>query len=229
MRNGGLVAWELCCRRGDRWLFHGVDLALAAGGALWIRGPNGAGKTSLMRILAGLLAPTPTGYGPPVARVGSVAWTGSLALIDERAALDGEAPLARALGFWAAVDGAAPDALAAAMARVGLAGLEDVPVRYLSTGQRKRAALARLAMAGADNWLLDEPLNGLDTGGVVLVAEMIAGHRAEGGTVIVASHQPIELPEASALEVAYSGPQWTAAEWADGVADGWADPGEADA
>jgi len=217
MRAGGLSAWELCCRRGDRWLFHGVDIALAPGEALWVQGRNGAGKTSLMRMLAGLLAPTPTGYGPPVARVGSIAWQGTVALVDERLALDGEAPLGRALAFWAAIDGAAD--MASAIARVGLAGLEDVPVRYLSTGQRKRAALARLLMADADNWLLDEPLNGLDTAGVALVADLIAAHRAEGGTAIVASHQPIDLPGAAVLDIAASGPVWLADEWAE-MADG---------
>lgn len=207
MRSGGLSAWELCCRRGDRWLFHGIDIALAPGKALWVQGRNGAGKTSLMRMLAGLLAPTAP--PSPTTRPAAIAWQGSVALVDERLALDGEAPLGRALGFWAAVDGAT--GMAAAMDRVGLTGLEDVPVRYLSTGQRKRAALARLLMADADNWLLDEPLNGLDTAGVALVADLIAAHRAEGGTAIVASHQPIDLPGAGLLDVAGFAP-----------ADGWA-------
>ena len=213
MRSGGLSARELCCRRGDRWLFHGVDIALAPGAALWVQGRNGAGKTSLMRMLAGLLPPTPSGFGPPVARVGSIAWQGTVALVDERLALDGEAPLGRALAFWAAIDGATD--MVSAIARVGLAGLEDVPVRYLSTGQRKRAALARLLTAGAENWLLDEPLNGLDTAGVALVADLIAAHRAEGGTAIVASHQPIDLPGAGVFDIAAAAPQWAGADEAD--------------
>lgn len=204
MRSGGLTAWELCCRRGDRWLFHGIDIALAPGEALWVQGRNGAGKTSLMRMLAGLLAPSALPL--PAARPGSVAWHGAVALVDERLALDSEAPLAQALAFWAAIDGATAGAMAAAMARVGLAGLDDVPVRYLSTGQRKRAALARLLLADADNWLLDEPLNGLDTAGVALVAELVAAHRADGGTVIVASHQPIDLPGATTIDVAAFAP-----------------------
>ena len=77
----------------------------------------------------------------------------------------------------------------------------DIPVRYLSTGQRKRAAFARMLGQGADNWLLDEPLNGLDAQGVTLVEQLIAEHRAKGGVVVVASHQPIDLPNAQVIDV----------------------------
>lgn len=188
-----LTAHALCCRRGDRWLFHGLDLSLAPGEALYLTGPNGAGKTSLMRMLAGLLPPSPTLDG----RKAGIAWQGSVAMLDERPALDMAQPLGTALAFWRGIDGAREVPLD----RLGLELLLDVPVRYLSTGQKKRAALARLIGQGAQNWLLDEPLNGLDVAGVALIEDLVAHHCAQGGTAIVTSHQPIRLPHARTLDI----------------------------
>ena len=188
MQAGGIVADGLACRRGDRLLFAELSLSLEPGDALLLTGPNGSGKTSLLQILAGLRRPF----------AGHVERRGSLALLDERPALEPEWPLARALGFWAGIDGA-PDGGVLALERTGLAGLEEVPVRYLSTGQTKRAALARLLVQPAALWLLDEPLNGLDRDGVALVQRLLAEHRASGGTAVVASHQTLALPGASVL------------------------------
>ena len=165
-----LAAHDLACRRGERLLFAQLSLALAPGGALQLAGPNGSGKSSLIRILAGLLRPF----------AGRVERDGALALLDERSALDEQLPLARALAFWGALDGGAVD-----LAPLGLGGLEGVPVRYLSTGQKKRAAIARLLGQRAPLWLLDEPLNGLDTAATALVETLIAralrGRRDRGG------------------------------------------------
>jgi heme exporter protein A len=194
MQAGSLLARHLGCRRGDRWLFNGVDIALASGEALHLAAPNGAGKSSLMRILAGLL-PASTLDGP----LPQVEWTGAVGLLDERHGLDMGQPLGEALAFWARLDGPLPqDALAA----LGLTPLLDVPVRYLSTGQKKRAALARLIGQNAPNWLLDEPLNGLDVDACALVEDIIYEHCAAGGTCIIASHQPLSLPDLRRMDLA---------------------------
>ena len=179
MQECRLAANELACRRGDRLLFAGLSFALESGAALQLAGPNGSGKTSLIRILAGLLP----------AWSGVTQRTGALAMVDERPALDPHLALGEALAFWQQIDGP-HDSQAA---RLGLTGLEDVPVRYLSTGQKKRAALARLLGQSAPIWLLDEPLNGLDAKGAALVEAIVAEHCAEGGIAVIASHQPFKL------------------------------------
>ena len=178
---------DLACRRGDRVLFRGLALDLAGGEALRVAGPNGTGKSSLIRILAGLLEPF----------AGSVVREGEAGLLDERPALDTHLPLGRALSFWERFDGRAAEAVDA----LGLGALADVPVRFLSTGQKKRAALARLMAQGAPVWLLDEPLNGLDTGAVAAVEDLVAEHLAGGGLAVVASHQPIALPGGRVLDL----------------------------
>lgn len=175
-----LSADDLACRRGDRLLFASLSLALENGTALHVTGTNGCGKSSLLRVLAGLLAPF----------AGSVSRSGMAGLIDERPALDPHLPLTRALAFWSALDSNP----SAALDRLGLAALGDVPVRYLSTGQAKRAAFARLIAQNAPIWLLDEPLNGLDDAGAALALELSREHLASGGIAVIASHQPFALP-----------------------------------
>ena len=159
-------------RRGGRLLLEGLDLKLGPGEALHVTGPNGSGKTSLIRLAAGLLR----------AELGRVERT-ELALSDEALALDRELPLRKALRFWTG-----QERLDAAMDAMGLGRLVDVPVRLLSSGQAKRATLARVAASGTKLWLLDEPLNGLDAEGSERLEALIAGHRASGGAVLAASH-----------------------------------------
>jgi heme exporter protein A len=174
-----LAVNDLACRRGERVLFRGLSFELNAGEALQVVGPNGTGKSSLLRILAGLLAPF----------AGSVERSGAIGLIDERPALDEHLPLGRALDFWARIDAPSPPA-----PDLGLDPLMDVPVRFLSTGQRKRAALARLVRQQAPVWLLDEPLNGLDAEAARTCEALVAEHCANGGLAVIASHQPFALP-----------------------------------
>ena len=182
-----LAAANLACRRGDRVLFRGLALDLNAGQACQVAGANGIGKSSLIRLLAGLAEPF----------AGTVERLGEVGLVDERPALDPHLPLGRALAFWERFDGRS----ATAVGRLGLAELADVPVRFLSTGQRKRAALARLIAQQAAIWLLDEPLNGLDVDAVREVETIVAEHCAAGGLAVIASHQPIALPGGQRLEL----------------------------
>lgn len=171
-----LHAEEVALVRGGRLLFEGLGLHLDAGEALHVTGPNGSGKSSLIRLAAGLLRPT----------AGRVERGGEIALADEHLALDRELPLGRALAFW---NGCSP--LRPAMETMGIDHLAAMPVRLLSTGQARRARLARVIAAKASLWLLDEPLNGLDRDGEARLGAAIKAHRQAGGAVVAASHQPL--------------------------------------
>ncbi len=160
--------------RGGRLLFEGLDVALGPGEALHVTGPNGCGKSSLIRLVAGLLRPS----------AGTIE-RGEAALADEHLALDRELSLGKALAFWRGPK------LGEALGAFDLERLSDVPVRMLSTGQARRARLARVMASGAPLWLLDEPLNGLDAAGADQLAKASAAHRAAGGAVLAASHIPL--------------------------------------
>jgi heme exporter protein A len=164
---------RVALRRGGQLLFEDLDLELAAGEAIQVRGRNGSGKTSLIRLAAGLLRQ----------ERGAIERS-ALAMADDAPALDRELPLRRALGFWASSPDEALDSFA-------LGELGHVPVRLLSSGQLKRAMLARVVASRAPLWLLDEPLNALDADGIERLERVIAQHRLGGGAVIAASHQPL--------------------------------------
>jgi heme exporter protein A len=168
--------------RGGRALFERLDLTLLPGEATVVAGPNGVGKSSLLRLAAGLLRPA----------AGTVERERA-ALADENLALEPRRTLAAALGFWARLDKVDP---VPAMEAMGLTRLAGIPVRMLSTGQRKRAALARVIASGAPLWLLDEPANGLDTDGQERLIAAMAAHRAGGGAILAATHQPFGLGQA---------------------------------
>ena len=178
------------CVRGGRALFEGLSFTLEQGGAALVTGPNGVGKSSLIRLAAGLLAPA----------AGRITGDAPRALLTEQSSLDEELPLARALAFWVRLDGTA-SSVAAALDALSLNDLADIPVRLLSTGQRRRAAIARVIASGAPLWLLDEPANGLDKAALGLLETAIATHRASGGAILVASHTPITLPDAIAVDL----------------------------
>ena len=197
-----LEARDLACQRGERLLFRRLSFRLEAGAACHVTGANGAGKTTLLRALAGLTTPY----------AGEVLREGALGLIDERSGLDPELPLARALAFWFALDNA-PDT-AAIMARLRLDTLTEVPVRYLSTGQKKRAGLARLISQRAVIWLLDEPLSGLDTASQGLVSTLVEEHCAGGGLALIASHQPLDVARMTSFAIEdFAPPPEPAGHW----------------
>ena len=162
---------DVALRRGGRLLFEGLSLELGPGERLQVTGPNGSGKSSLIRLAAGLLR----------AERGKV-HRSPTALADDSVALDRELSLGRALQFW----NASPEA---AMVALGLAHLALVPVRLLSSGQLKRATLARVSASGARLWLLDEPLNALDADGAKKLGFLVERHLESGGAVLAASHQ----------------------------------------
>jgi heme exporter protein A len=189
-----LQADDLACLRGGRLVFVGLSFRLGAGEALVLTGPNGSGKSSLLRLVAGLV--------PTFA--GTLDWTGgagSIAYLGHQDAVKPALTPRETLRFWGAASGASPDRvdIEAALAAVGLEGLDDLPCRYLSAGQRRRLALARFELSRATLWLLDEPTLGLDVASVARLEARIARHRAEGGIVMLATHTPLALDGARGL------------------------------
>ncbi len=174
-----VALYNVAVIRGNRLVLDRFSLEAGAGDIVWIRGANGSGKSTLLRLVAGLL---------PRAS-GQLDVEGSVALADENLALDPNMTLEAALGFWAKMDSATPEARENALAAMDLVPLADVPVRYLSTGQRKRASLSRLLASKAPVWLLDEPYNGLDSASATRLDAALLKHAGSGGIALVAAHQ----------------------------------------
>lgn len=183
-----LHAAGLACRRGDRLLFRALDLAVHAGQVLWLRGANGRGKTSLLRLLAGLSTPD----------AGRVTRSGRLVYVAHANGLKDELTVLESLRFLARLQGRRDDedALQAALGHFGMASRRNAPVRTLSQGQRRRVALARLALQPSPSvWVLDEPFDALDAEGIASLNRLIAQHSQCGGAVVLTSHQELTLPE----------------------------------
>lgn len=190
--SGTQLAFDrVCCLRGNRLLFESMSFAIDAGGAAVITGPNGSGKSSLLRLAAGLLKPA----------AGTIVRGGRIAYLSENTALDAALQLSHALGYWAAIDRAGKNAISGALDLMGLVNLADVPVRMLSTGQRRRAGLARVMLSDAAIWLLDEPGNGLDSATLDRLSKAIAAHRAAGGILLAATHQPLGIIDALTVDL----------------------------
>jgi heme exporter protein A len=184
-----LIAEALAIARGGRLLLAGLEFRLAAGEALLLLGPNGSGKTSLLRAIAGLIAPLEGRLDNPF----------PVALAATEPALKPEQTLGAELGFWADLDTAPAEDRAEAIAAMALEPLLDLPCAWLSAGQRQRAALARVIASGAPLWLLDEPTAMLDTASTGRLEAALARHLEGGGLVVAATHQPLDLPHARAL------------------------------
>lgn len=203
-----LTLTGVSCRRGRAMLFSGISMSLAAGQLLRVEGDNGSGKTSLLRIMCGLLSPT----------AGEVRWRGEkvaalrdsfsaeLIYLGHAAALKDDLSAAENLALSTRLAGDAPLAseIDAALSAAGLSGKRDAMVRTLSQGQRKRAALARLALSeDKPLWILDEPFSALDKLAVDWLVSLIERHLAGGGLAVLTSHQGVAFGSAvSPLSIA---------------------------
>ncbi len=193
-----LIVDKLTGVRGQRVLFRDLSFRVAAGQVLSLEGPNGIGKSSLLRMIAGFLTPA----------------AGEIALAFADIVLDEAEARARQIGWLGHHDGAKPQMsprevlrffarlygsdgdIAAALEAMGLARVADLPCQYLSAGQKKRLALARLKLSGRPLWLLDEPLAALDAEGKKRASEMLAAHALYGGIAIAATHEPLGIESA---------------------------------
>lgn len=186
--------------RGGRVLFRGLSLRLAPGQLVWLRGRNGRGKTSLLRLLAGLATPVEGAVhvdGRALGRA-DAGWRQRLIYIGHPNALKEDLSVTESLRFFAHLQGRrATDAeIGAALGRLGIARLAPAPVRTLSQGQRRRVALARLALPQPPSvWLLDEPFDALDDDGVARLNGLLAAQARAGGSALLTSHQPLSLQD----------------------------------
>jgi heme exporter protein A len=190
-----LSGQDLCLFRGDNCLFKSLEFALNTGELLVIEGRNGSGKTSLLRGIAGLLE----------FESGTVHWSGErvednyqafradIVWLSHRVGCKADLNLIENIRFESGLRATDESRLQAVLERLSLSPLVDLPLRSLSAGQQRRVALARLLMAKARIWMMDEPFTNLDKAGHTLVVELIAEHLADGGGCIVASHQALEV------------------------------------
>jgi len=200
-----LEARGLSCVRGDKVLFTGLSFQIASGDCLHVRGENGVGKTSLLRLLTGLSK----------AEAGAVLWNGlpisaepsafhrELLFLGHRDALKEELSVLENLQMYAALDDVQLplEKAFAALRRFGLRGRENLPVHFLSAGQKRRVLMARMLTRQARLWILDEPFNALDINAVAELESLIAEHLAAGGLLVLTSHQSINLPELKVLDL----------------------------
>ena len=200
-----LEARTITCVRGERELFSNLSLQLSPGECLHIRGENGVGKTSLLRLLSGLASP----------ESGEVFWNGiaikqeaseyhsKLLFLGHRDALKEDLTALENLLMYAAIDDLqipAEEALAS-LWKFGLKGREDLPVHYLSAGQKKRVLMARMLTRRAQVWILDEPFNALDAQAGYELQSLIGSHLVSGGLVVLTSHQPLAIPNLKVLDL----------------------------
>ena len=195
-----LVGENLAAMRADRLVFARVDLAVGPGEALLLRGPNGAGKSTLIRMLAGLLRPVAgcVAWAGEDIRVDLVAHAGRVAMLGHQDAVKPALSVTGNLALFARGGG---ERVAAALAAMGLETLADLPGRLLSAGQKRRLALARLAVREATLWLVDEPTLGLDDASLGRLGALLAGHLAGGGMVVAATHVDLPLPGCRVLRL----------------------------
>lgn len=189
---------ELGCLRGERRLFSGVSFSLKPGGLIWLQGGNGSGKTTLLRTLCGLthaMAGEVRWHGEPIRGAGED-YRRALTYIGHANGLKEDLSAAENLTIAARLAGqpVTREAVFGALHGIGLAGREHLPVKFLSQGQRRRAALARLRLAQPRPlWLLDEPFNALDTHAVADMRKIMENHLTQGGMIALTTHQDVAI------------------------------------
>ena len=194
-----LIAENLGGERGGETVFSGIGFALENGQALVVTGPNGSGKSTLLRIIAGLL---PKAEGDVRLEVGGERFptiASAVHYLGHLNAMKTALSVAENLRFWRDFNGDGQLGVEEALETVGLGGIGYLPFGYLSTGQRRRAAIAKLLVSHRPLWLLDEPTAGLDKASEARFAGLMAKHCAEGGIVVAATHLPLGLDGAQAL------------------------------
>jgi heme exporter protein A len=193
-----LIAGDLSAERGGEIVFADVSFALEAGELLIVTGPNGAGKTTLLKVIAGLLHASAgsvtiegaeDGVGP------NCHWLGV------QNAIKPALTLSENLTFWRNFSGSPANSVEQALTAVGLPGLGETPYAYLSTGQKRRAAIARLLVSRRPVWLLDEPTGGLDKSGEAMFAGLLREHLRSGGIAIAATHLALGVEGAKELRM----------------------------
>jgi len=191
---------DLTCVRGGREVFRGLAFTVEAGEALVVTGPNGAGKSSLLRMVAGLVRPQ---QGRLELEGGDVELTRGehVHYLGHQDSLKPSLSVRENLGFWAALLGGDGTKSDVALAAVGLGGLAQLPAVYLSAGQRRRLAVARLIAVERSIWLLDEPTSTLDAAAQAMLTDLMRAHLAGRGLILVASHGPMGLDGAKELRL----------------------------
>ncbi|BBC80155.1 ABC transporter cytochrome c/heme export CcmA [Acetobacter orientalis] len=216
-----LAAESLRVFRGDRLVLNEISLTLCAGEAMLLTGPNGAGKSTLLRVLAGLRRPDAGALlwcGTPIAE-DTAAHASRVAYLGHQDALKPSLSVRENLSLFLTPTG---PTLTQALSAVDLLDLADLPARLLSAGQKRRAALARVLLANAPLWLLDEPSLGLDANAITLLGHAITQHRAQGGMVIATTHVPLPLEAVRHLALPAT-PEHLAPLWDDLADDTWPD------
>ena len=195
-----LLAENLACRRGGRLIFEGLSFDLGPGEAIALTGRNGAGKSSLIAMLSGRLQPDHGSIrlegGEEEAQLAEASH-----LVGHRDGLKTALTARENLAFAQAILGDAALGPDAALAVVGLAHVAELPVGYLSAGQRRRVALARLLVSRRPYWLLDEPMSALDTASQTMLAGLMRAHLSAGGSILAATHGPLGLDGARELRI----------------------------
>lgn len=193
-----LTAENLSAIRGEQTIFANISFRLEAGDLLLVTGTNGSGKSTLLRVIAGLLS---TFSGKIEMSADDKPIQQQCHYLGHQNALKPTMSVGENLGFWRNYCGSPDDEIEMALEKVGLAGIADIPAGYLSAGQKRRIAIARLLVTKRTLWLVDEPTAALDSASEAMFAKILQAHLDKGGIAIAATHQPLGMKSAQELDM----------------------------